>query len=932
VSSVGGVQTAQGSRGELAAIAGRRLPGWRVLIAAALLSSALAAALLAGLAGVRVQGSASERSAPSASRASAHKGLASLPLTAQGSVSQALGADDPAYGVHASSTSSGRFSAASPAQRLSLGFDRSGVSVGSGAEHVGMSLRAIGYGGSLETVGAVTPRASANRVVYGLPDLEQWYANGPLGLEQGFTIPRAVTAHPGGALTLAIALSGNALATLAAGGQSVTLARAGAPALRYTGLAVTDARGRALHAWLGLHGRTLLLHVDLQGARYPLRIDPLIQQAMLTGSGEVGAGTFGYSVALSAEGNTALIGGPADNEGAGAAWVFTREGTSWTQQGAKLTGSEEIGAGRFGYSVALSSQGNTALIGGPYDNTEAGAAWVFTRTESSWTQQGAKLIGSEETGTGLFGFDVALSSEANTALIGGAHDNSGVGAAWVFTRTESSWTQQGAKLTGNEETGDAWFGYSVALSSNGNTALIGGIFDNRDAGAAWVFTRAESTWTQQGAKLTGKEEVGAGWFGSSVALSSNGNTALVGGVFSANVGAAWVFAREGTTWTGRGTPVTGKAEVGEGHFGASVALSSNGATELVGGPDDNREAGAVWVFVPTAPSAVTLPAASLRASTATLNATVNPNGAEISSCEFEYGEAETYGSSMPCSPLPGSQESPVGVSAAVSGLNAYTTYHYRIVATNAGGTSNGEDHTFTTLGYPPDFGRCVKLKPEKVGPKSVYHGGFTSKSCTVASETNSGKYEWHPGIVNAGFTSTLKKDTVVLETVDQQRVTCTTESTAGEYSGLQDVKGVVIKLGGCEMLGHQCTTPGLEEGKLETKPLEGKIGWEAKATGAVGLALYPVGDTGLFMEYRCVGTGLVTVEGSVIAPVKTDAMDKTAAMAYAQKRGIQEPEDFEGEPVDTLTALLNGEASERLGVQFTAELRNQEASEVNTEF
>ena len=97
-------------------------------------------------------------------------------------------------------------------------------------------------------------------------------------------------------------------------------------------------------------------------------------------------------MALSSDGNTALIGGPNDNSGVGAAWVFTRSSEKWTQQGAKLTGGGESGVGKFGASVALSSDGNTALIGGPNDGPfPVGAVWVFTRSGSVWTQQGAKL-------------------------------------------------------------------------------------------------------------------------------------------------------------------------------------------------------------------------------------------------------------------------------------------------------------------------------------------------------------------------------------------------------------------------------------------------------------------------------------------------------------------------------------------------------------
>jgi len=141
---------------------------------------------------------------------------------------------------------------------------------------------------------------------------------------------------------------------------------------------------------------------------------------------------FGTIVALSADGNTALIGGWNDDHSKGAAWVFTRSGSTWTQQGAKLTGGGEAGEGRFGVAVALSADGNTALVGGLADDSTRGAAWLFTRSGSTWAQQGPKLIPADGAGEGEFGTNVALSADGNTALIGAWRDNSGTGAAWVF--------------------------------------------------------------------------------------------------------------------------------------------------------------------------------------------------------------------------------------------------------------------------------------------------------------------------------------------------------------------------------------------------------------------------------------------------------------------------------------------------------------------
>ncbi len=423
----------------------RAVVPWRPMVAAALLSLLLGAAVSQGLTG--------ERSSvvPDAhSRVALGQRLSSLPLSAQGPVSEALGANDPGYRI---SAHRGGFRAASPEQRLVLRFARSGVSLSSGAARLRLSLLAVGYGSSLRAVGDLTPRVKANRVLYARAGLSEWYVNGPLGLEQGFTLPRAPSGHPHGPLTLSMALSGNVHASLTATGQSLMLTRAGEPVLRYSGLSATDARGHALHTWLQLHAGMLLLRVDTRGARYPLRIDPLIQQGeKLTGSGEIGKGFFGYHLALSSDGNTALIGGERDTGYVGAAWVFTRSGSTWTQQGAKLTGSGESGNGVFGDSVALSSDGNTALIGGPGDNGDVGAAWVFTRSGSTWTQQGAKLTGSGEIGKGFFGESAALSSDGNTALIGGLFDNGEVGAAWVFVNPPSSVTTTTTTTTGTATT------------------------------------------------------------------------------------------------------------------------------------------------------------------------------------------------------------------------------------------------------------------------------------------------------------------------------------------------------------------------------------------------------------------------------------------------------------------------------------------------
>jgi hypothetical protein len=357
------------------------------------------------------------------------------------------------------------------------------------------------------------------------------------------------------------------------------------------------------------------------------------QGGKLVGTGAVGPLVEqGYSVALSADGNTAIVGGPGDDIGScpegpcasGAAWVFTRSNGVWTQQGSKLVGTGSAGPAYQGSSVALSADGNTAIVGGDRDNivnpaqgaVGVGAAWVFTRSNGVWTQQGGKLVGTGAVGQAKQGWSVALSGDGNTAIVGGPYDGGngafGVGAAWVFTRNGGVWTQQGSKLVGTGAVDDAGQGISVGLSADGNTAMVGGPYDGgtgaasgTPVGAAWVFTRSGGIWTQQGSKLVGTGAVGWANQGGSVALSADGNTAIVGGygdgvaAYGAPVGAAWVFTRNGGVWTQQGNKLVGTGVVGQAAYqGWSVALSADGNTAIVGGWADNfGQTGAAWVFV-----------------------------------------------------------------------------------------------------------------------------------------------------------------------------------------------------------------------------------------------------------------------------------------------------------------------------------------------
>jgi len=325
-------------------------------------------------------------------------------------------------------------------------------------------------------------------------------------------------------------------------------------------------------------------------------------EAKLVGTGAIGSASQGFSVALSADGNTAIVGGIGDNTNAGAAWVFTRSGGVWTQQGNKLVGTGAVGNAQQGVSVSLSADGNTAIVGGNRDNNFAGAVWVFTRSNNGvWSQQGSKLIVTNAIGNSRFGISVDLSSDGNTAIIGGHTDNANAGATWIFTRSGNTWTAQ-TKLTGLGSAGPPRFGRSVSISSDGNTAIVGGYEDNAGMGAVWAFTRSGNTWSMQGLKFVGTGAVGNALQGFSVSLSADGNTALVGGPDDdANAGATWVFKRSGGVWTQSGYKLIGSDAIGSANQGVVVAIAPDGNTAIVGGIADNTNKGAAWVFVPGTP-------------------------------------------------------------------------------------------------------------------------------------------------------------------------------------------------------------------------------------------------------------------------------------------------------------------------------------------
>jgi hypothetical protein len=330
--------------------------------------------------------------------------------------------------------------------------------------------------------------------------------------------------------------------------------------------------------------------------------------------------SFGSALAVSEDGTTAIIGAAADEDpngqNAGSAYVFEDSDGSWSQQ-AKLSADDGDDGDRFGYSAAVSADGTTAIIGAQNDedpNVEelyeiaSGSAYVFEDSDGSWSQQ-AKLFADDGDYDDRFGASVALSDDGTTAVIGaygdedpnGKYGDDGAGSAYVFEDSDGSWSQQ-AKLAADDGSENDDFGWSVSITDDGTTVVIGA----PDGNAAYIFEESDGAWSQQ-SKLTADDGDSSDDFGSSVALSDDGTTAIIGAdgdedpngesEYASGAGSAYVFEDSDGSWS-----QTAKLAADEGDpadlFGGKVAVSETGETAFIGASNhDNNVSGAGSTYV-----------------------------------------------------------------------------------------------------------------------------------------------------------------------------------------------------------------------------------------------------------------------------------------------------------------------------------------------
>jgi hypothetical protein len=296
---------------------------------------------------------------------------------------------------------------------------------------------------------------------------------------------------------------------------------------------------------------------------------------------------FGANVAITGDGARVMVSAPNDSDlgdRAGTVFIFSRTGTTLSFE-AKLVSTTPADYQYFGNKIDISNDGAYAIVGTYAADGSYGAAWIFTRIGTTWST-GLKIT-SPNPGSGWnFGSSVALSGDGTYAVVGAGYDNYGQGAIYIFKRTGTSWGA-GFRITGpgivsNDQ---SYFGYSVAISNDGTYVVVGAPYINTYRGAAYIFKRTDSSW-DTGTRILPTDTVTNDQFGWSVDISNDGTRVIVAAPFKKSTsgiqtGAAYIFKRTGTTWD-TGTKIVAKNAT-KGTTTTSVATTDDGTRVMVGG-------------------------------------------------------------------------------------------------------------------------------------------------------------------------------------------------------------------------------------------------------------------------------------------------------------------------------------------------------------
>lgn len=470
-----------------------------------------------------------------------------------------------------------------------------------------------------------------------------WYVNTPFGIEQGFVLSRPAQGQVGIRMTL----GGTLLPYRRGSGLGFSGLKRSRDVLAYSRFIAYDADHRRLPAHLVLEGRRVTLWADTHGARYPVTFDPLLSStpeilttpeaiepyqiaassdgnviivgapgshtssgvayALRRTSGAWSAGTalaypvsgsvnyFGASVGISADGQTAVVGAPALTTAVSRVFIYTHGSSGWTLAATLATAgipTSTISSPSFGQAVAISADGHILLVGAPRAAVApwGGDAYVYTRSGSTWTGPVALQVPTDTTVMRL-GNNVALSSDGKTALVTAGRLSDFQALYYVYNYNGSSWS---APVPLTIPSGATTFGpvdQDVAMSGDGTVILVRALTSLYQGGTLYSYVLSSGTWSAP--QVVGTTTF---WYSytHSLALSPDGNKAVVGVPNGSTGGEVDLYARSGTTWTGPAVLST-TAHYDPSDLGGAVALSADGRTAFGGA------SGTTPIFVTSSP-------------------------------------------------------------------------------------------------------------------------------------------------------------------------------------------------------------------------------------------------------------------------------------------------------------------------------------------
>ena len=383
------------------------------------------------------------------------------------------------------------------------------------------------------------------------------------------------------------------------------------PSLNFIGDTVGDTAPHSMSEMRGIRFATgnspTSGAISLSDFRNQVLTRTVTQQAKVQASDKQSSDRYGWACAVSSDGTYAIFSAPWEATGgstAGAAYIVTRSGSTWSQQ-AKLLASDRQAGDFFGWGVGMSDDGTYAIVGAQYEDTgagNAGAAYIYVRSDTSWSQQ-AKIQHSDRVANDYFGAACDISGNGSYAVVGAYKGDSTAtnsGTAYTFVRSGTSWSQQ-AKITASDRRSSDEYGRACSISTDGSYCIIGARYKNRAYGAAFIYSRSNTSWSQQ-AWLTASDQQGGDEFGWAVSMSGNG-TYVVATTYKedtggTDAGAAYTFVRSGSSWSQQ-AKVQASDKQAQDNFGHGVGINNDGTYFVCGALKEDTgagDAGAAYTF------------------------------------------------------------------------------------------------------------------------------------------------------------------------------------------------------------------------------------------------------------------------------------------------------------------------------------------------